>query len=99
MKCVNRAYAKFMLSLFLFIFFASSQEFFLECLINLRSENCVNEAYARHMMYICDEDDEKNEQEQNENSDSICHEISIYQASSEQDFIFHFLSDEVTAED
>jgi hypothetical protein len=99
MRCVSRAYAKFMLSLFLSTLFASSREFFLECLVDLRSENCVSEAYARHMMYIRDENNEKNERERDKNSDSACHEISICQASSEQDFIFRFLSDEVTVED
>lgn len=95
---VSWAYVKFMSCLSLSRFFSSvSEDCFVQILI--LSENCVSEAYARHMQYIQAKDDEKNDLEWVRNSDSICHEISICWAFSEQDFILCFRLNEIATRD
>ncbi len=62
-RCVSRAYAKFVLCLPLPLPFAPPREAFLGRLFGWGPENCVSGAYARHMMYIRKKGDGDDERE------------------------------------
>lgn len=98
--CVSKAYAKFVLCLSLTLSLTSSWEVFETRFLSERSENHISKAYARHMMYIQKMRNDKNERKWEENWNSICHKISIFQAYSEQNFILRLQSKEmIVAED
>jgi len=96
-RCVSRAYAKFVLCLPLPLPFTPPQGAFLGRLFGWGPENCVSGAYARHMVYIREKGDGEDERERGGVWGPACHKISIFQASCGQGFTFRFRPDGVTA--
>ncbi len=96
-RCVSRAYAKFVLCLPLPLPFTPPQGAFGGRLFGWGPENCVSGAYARHMVYIREAGDGEDERERGGGSGPACHKVSICQASSEQGFTFRFRPDRVAA--